>query len=227
MRFRLILISAIALVLAACGTIPPTITHQKPTDQERQQRQRAQARQAQQPPAPNGAIFQANTYRPIFEDHRARLIGDNLTIVITESTNATRSGTESGSRSNEVTAGVPNMFGRDFPRMSATANASREFQEAGARTANNLFSGTITVTVIDHTPTGNLIVSGEKQIAMDTGSEFVRFSGVIDPKDIRIGNQVPSTRVADARVEYRTNTRVDRAEISSRLGRFFLSVFPF
>ena len=225
MRIRLALIASIALVFAGCATTPSTITHQRPADQ---QKERAQASRPQPPAAtPNGAIFQANTYRPIFEDHRARLVGDNLTIVITERTNATTSGTERGARSNQISATAPNVLGRDFPRLTASGSSSRDFEETGARTANNLFSGTITVTVIDHTPTGNLIVSGEKQIAMDTGAEYVRFSGVVDPKDIMVGNQIPSTRVADARVEYRTNTRVDKAEVISRLARFFLSVFPF
>ena len=225
MRIKLALITLIALVLAGCATTPSTITHKKPTDE---QREKARASRPQPPPVtPNGAIFQTASYRPIFEDHRARLVGDHLTIVITERTNATTSGTDRGARANQISAGVPNVLGREFPRLTASANSSRQFEESGARTANNIFSGTITVTVIDHTPTGNLIVSGDKQIAMDTGSEYIRFSGVVDPKDIMIGNQVPSTRVAEARVEYRTNTRVDKAEVMSRLARFFLSVFPF
>ena len=73
---------------------------------------------------------------------------------------------------------------------------------------------------------GNLVVSGEKQISLDKGSEFVRFSGVVNPDYIRAGNVVPSTQVADARIEYRTNSRLDASQVMSILTRFFLSFAP-
>jgi flagellar L-ring protein precursor FlgH len=228
MNVRLVLILLMSWLLAGClATTPTTVTHQKPSQEELDKRA-AQHQQRQQDQAPaNGAIYQANSNRPIFEDRRARNIGDNLTIMITERTNATTSGTERGGKSVSVQAAAPSFLGINMNRMAASAESSREFDESAARTANNLFQGTIAVTVIDITPSGNLVVSGEKQIAMDSGSEFVRFSGVVDPKDITIGNRIASTSVAEARVEYRTNTSIDKAEVISKIARFFFSVLPF
>jgi flagellar L-ring protein precursor FlgH len=71
-----------------------------------------------------------------------------------------------------------------------------------------------------------LVVSGEKQIALDKGAEFIRLSGIVTPDTITSGNVVSSTQVADVRVEYRTNSRIDAAEVSIWLARFFLSVLP-
>ena len=68
---------------------------------------------------------------------------------------------------------------------------------------------------------------GEKQVAFDKGNEYIRFSGVVNPDSILNGNQVSSTQVADARLEYRSNNRIDPVEVASQLGRFFLSVIPF
>ena len=82
------------------------------------------------------------------------------------------------------------------------------------------------MTVIEVLPNGNLVVSGEKQVAFDKGAEFVRFSGVVSPDTVAAGNFVSSTQVADARLEYRTNTRIDTADVSSWITRFFLSVLP-
>ena len=95
------------------------------------------------------------------------------------------------------------------------------------QSASNTFSVTIGVTVIEVLPNGNLIVAGEKQIAMNKGTEFIRFSGMVNPDTIGTGNVVPSTQVADARVEYRTNSQIDRAEMASMASRFFLSLLPF
>ena len=97
---------------------------------------------------------------------------------------------------------------------------------AGAESSGNNFSGTITVTVIEVMSNGNLLVSGEKQMAFDKGGEFVRFSGVVNPQTIAAGNQVSSTQVADARLEYRSTSHVDKAEANSMLTRFFLSFLP-
>lgn len=66
--------------------------------------------------------------------------------------------------------------------------------------ANNTFSGTITVTVDQVLANGNLHVVGEKQIAINQGTEFIRFSGVVNPRTISGSNSVTSTQVADARI---------------------------
>jgi flagellar L-ring protein precursor FlgH len=70
------------------------------------------------------------------------------------------------------------------------------------------------------------VVSGEKQVALDKGVEYIRFSGVVHPDDIQLGNIVSSTKVADARLEYRTTAKYDAAEVTSWLARFFYSFVP-
>jgi flagellar L-ring protein precursor FlgH len=84
----------------------------------------------------------------------------------------------------------------------------------------------LTVTVVEVLSNGNMIVSGEKQVSLDKGAEFIRFSGVVDPSTVNSGNIVSSTQVADARIEYRTNSRIDGAAVMAMMARFFLSVIP-
>lgn len=186
-----------------------------------------------QPPVPagtpNGAIFQAATYRPMFEDRRARLVGDTLTITISENTSAGKSAANSGSNKGSSDVSFSTLFGTSsaaLAKLGTSTSGSNQFDEKGAQSASNNFSGTITVTVIEVLSNGNLVVAGEKQIAFDKGAEFVRFSGVVSPDVIATGNIVPSTKVADARVEYRSNSHIDRAEMMSLLTRFFMSVLP-
>jgi flagellar L-ring protein precursor FlgH len=83
------------------------------------------------------------------------------------------------------------------------------------------------VTVIEVLPSGNLVVSGEKQIGINQGSEFVRFSGVVSPNRISVGNVISSSQVADMRVEYRGNGYVDEAQTLGWFQRILLSVNPF
>jgi flagellar L-ring protein precursor FlgH len=83
------------------------------------------------------------------------------------------------------------------------------------------------ITVVEVLANGNLIVAGEKQVGMNKGVEYIRFSGMINPDSIVTGNTVSSTAVADARVEYRTSSQIDRAEVASMASRFFQSLLPF
>lgn len=205
------------LALAGCSTTPSTIV-QGPLS--------SRPMMAQAAPAQDGAIYQANSYRPMFEDRRARHIGDLLTVNITERTSAGKSGASTGSKSGNAEFTVPGPLQR---RLGAGVGveASTKFADADTQSASNNFSGTIGVTVTEVLPNGNLIVAGEKQVAMNKGIEFIRFSGMVAPDTIQAGNIVSSTVIADARVEYRTNSRVDRAEVSNMLSRFFQSMLPF
>ena len=101
------------------------------------------------------------------------------------------------------------------------------FSGAGAATANNAFNGTITVTVIEVYPNGNLLVSGEKQLAINQGNEFIRFSGVINPNTVTTSNTVQSTQIADARIEYKGSGFIDESQRMGWLQRFFVALLPF
>jgi flagellar L-ring protein precursor FlgH len=213
--------AAFVQLSSGCATVPDTITRQPPSPQ--------QIAQATAPAPANGAIFRNSAYRPMFEDRRARMPGDVITIAISERTSAGKSAANSTSKSGSVEASVPTLFGipsATLAKASVSASSENSFEDKGSASSSNTFSGTITTTVIDVQPNGNLVVSGEKQIALDKGVEYVRFSGVVNPDTIAAGNIVASTQVADARVEYRTNTRIDKAEMMSQLSRFFLSLLP-
>jgi len=83
------------------------------------------------------------------------------------------------------------------------------------------------VTVIDVMPNGNLLVSGEKQLAIGHEQEYVRISGVVNPSYVDAFNNVDSSRVADARIEYKSAGQISEGEVMGWLARFFLNVMPF
>lgn len=204
-----------ALLINACSFTPTTVVQQPLT-----------ARPAATPPAnPNGgAIFNSRAYRPMFEDRKARYVGDIVTINIRENTSATKAGGSSGSKEGEVSTSVTSLFGTALPKATVNASGESSYEDKAAANSSNVFNGSITTTVIEVLPNGYLIVSGEKQVSLDKGTEFVRFSGVVNPDTITIGNFVSSTTVADARVEYRTSSKIDAAEIANTLSRLFLSI---
>ena len=220
MRTHIILTT---LLLAGCiTTTPSTSVHQPMT---------ARPVAVAPPVVANGTIYQAAyNYQPLFEDRRARRIGDTLTINIVENTSADKKSNTTTNRSSDNNVSVPTvagMPGKMFQGAILGATTDMKFSGDGQTTSNNVFTGTITVTVIDVFPNGNLVVSGEKQVGINHASEFIRFSGVVNPIYIASGNSVNSVQVADARVEYRGSGQIENAQNMGWLSRFFLNVLPF
>lgn len=212
--------AGILALMGGCAITPDTIVQTPLT---------AKPKSIAAAPVSDGAIFRSSAFRPIFEDHRARMIGDTLTITITEKTSAAKSDANSASKKNNVSVTPPTVFGLVpgiTSKLSASGASDVSNDAKSDSSASNTFSGTIGVTVVEVLENGNLLVSGEKQVSFDKGVEFIRFSGVVNPDTIAAGNTVLSTQVADARVEYRTNNRIDAAEVMSSLSRFFYSLIP-
>lgn len=213
----------IALVLlGGCTTIPPAAVHQPMT---------ARPVPAAQSPGGNGAIYQAGyTNRPLFEDRRARNVGDILIITINEKISASKKSSTTASRKGDTSmsaSALGGLSGANILRTPVTAAAENTFEGKGDSANSNAFTGTITVTVIEVLPNGNLLVSGEKQMNINQGGEFIRFSGIVNPMNIGSTNSVSSTQVADARMEYKGTGYIDEAQTMGWLSRFFMSVAPF
>jgi flagellar L-ring protein precursor FlgH len=181
------------------------------------------------PVATNGAIFQASTYRPLFEDHRARIVGDTLVVNIVEKVSASQKSTSSIDKSGTLSAGItalPGVNPRAFARAGADATSANTFAGKGATESSNDFSGTITVVVRGVLPNGHLLIAGEKQIGVNNNVDVLRFSGQVDPRAIQPGNSVPSAQIANVRLEHRGRGAQAEAQAIGWLSRVFLSVLP-
>lgn len=219
----------VVLLVSGCALTPSTTTHQPNTLHP--------PKHAVVAAQPNGAIFQSIhsttggvRYTPLFEDRRARSVGDTIIVNLNERTNASKSSGSNVDRSGSVNLSVPSLFGIPLNFLSeyatVEAKSNNKFDGSGESASKNDFKGTITVTVIEALPNGNLVVSGEKQIGINQGQEFIRLSGVVNPIHI-MANTISSTQIADARVEYRANGYLDEAQTMGWLSRFFLTVMPF
>ena len=177
----------------------------------------------------NGSIFQPAQYRPLFEDYRARLVGDSITVQIVEKISATQKSTSSIDKSGKVTAAVtafPLISPNSFGRAAAAGNSTISSAGAGTTENSNDFSGTITAVVTAVLPNGHLLVAGEKQIGVNHNVDVLRFSGQVDPRMIQPGNFVASAQIANVRIEQRGRGAQADAQGIGWLSRFFLNVLP-
>src|ERR1035437_3301140 len=130
------------LLISACTTVPPTNVHQPMT---------ARPAPRQETAAASGSIYQAGTSRTLFEDRRARYVGDTMTILITETTTASTKSNTNASRATSITASVPTISGlpgKSLQGLDLSASSANSLAGKGDAAANNVLTGSITAPVI-------------------------------------------------------------------------------
>lgn len=180
--------------------------------------------------APTGSLFSSVSYRPSFEDRRARLVGDTITIQIIENITASQKSSSTANRSSSMKAGVsafPLLSIGDLGKLSVGTSSANDFSGKGDTESANTFSGSITATVVEVLPNGHLVVAGEKQIGVNQNVDVLRFSGTVDPRSVLPGSIVSSTQVANARIESRGRGAQAEAQTVGWIARFFLALLPF
>ena len=179
-------------------------------------------------PATPGAIYQAGPGLSLYADRVARDVGDLLTITLVEATNAQTSATTQVGKKSDIAMAAPEIFGapvtvngRDI--LSASASGERDFDGQGKSSQSNRLQGSVTVTVIQRLPNGNLVVQGQKNMRLNQGDELVQIQGIVRPADIARDNTIPSSKVGDAQIVYGGRGALAQSNAMGWLGRFFNS----
>jgi len=220
---RLLLVTSV-LFVAGCGMLAPSV------EIASQRTVRPPETQAAPPEPPQaGAIYASNNFRPLFENRRARHPGDVLLIKIAEKTSASQRSNSSVSKSGSLNgsiAALPFVSTADLAKTTIGGSSQNQFEGQGETGSDNVFSGDITVTVIEVLGNGNLHVAGEKQVGLNGNIDVLRFSGIVSPDSISPTNEVISSKVADARLDFRGRGQNGEAQVMGWLSRFFLNFLP-
>ena len=177
----------------------------------------------------SGTIYRAGHDLRLFDDLKARRVGDTLTVRLAERTQASKSATTDASRSTSIDTGNPTIAGRPVTRngtpvLNVEMGTSQDFTGEGSSSQSNSLDGDITVTVADVLANGNLVIRGEKWLTLNQGEEYIRITGIVRPRDILADNSVPSFKVADARIAYSGEGSVADANKPGWLSKFFFSM---
>jgi len=227
-------VSAMSVILlGACASADRPSLLSTPTTARPRPIQETSANMGSLYPANSGGPYIGSVHRPLFEDRRARNVGDTLTVLLNETTSAAKNSGMSAARKANGTS----TFGNNSPTfngaMFSLANAANfigtgdiKSEGSGNSAASNTFAGTITVTVVEILSNGNLVVAGEKQVAVSNEEEIIRFGGIVNPNTL-VFNQVSSQQVADARIEYRGRGATDDTQGTGWFTRLMLKLAPF
>ena len=179
-------------------------------------------------PYESGAIFKSGfNERPLFEERRARNVGDALIMNVVDvapaakkSASKEKNGTEKSADSAEVDARKEKKSRRETDEPDLTNIASESLL------------GPVTMTVLEVFDNGNMLITGGRQVSVDDENKYLRVTGIVDPANIVGGNTVQSTQVSEVRVQIdNVRVRADGStsnvnEGNSVFGNYFQSVRP-
>lgn len=181
-----------------------------------------------QPQIATGGIFNAATgYAPLYTGTRAARVGDPVTILLVESTTASKSVSSKSQKGGGASITPPASGPLAINPSALNASSSSSFNGGGNAAQTSSLSSTLSVTIAEIRANGTALVKGEKKMLVSQGDEWIRFSGIIRLADIDQENQIPSTRVADAHIEYTGKGALQRSSKQGWLGRIFNIISPF
>lgn len=181
---------------------------------------------------PTGSIFTTNKVSSLFTDLKAHRVGDIVTIVLTESTQASKSANNQMAKGSNLTVNPMTVAGSNVtlngnPLNLGYSDTMDTNRQADTDQSNSL-SGQISANVMQVLSNGNLVIRGEKWITINNGDEFIRVTGIVRPQDIATDNTVQSPRVANARIQYSgTGTFADSQKVGWLSKFFFSDWWPF
>tara|TARA_R110002110_G_scaffold405241_1_gene624190 strand:+ start:21583 stop:22254 length:672 start_codon:yes stop_codon:yes gene_type:complete len=177
---------------------------------------------------PTGSIYMDASNVSLFADTRARQVGDILTVILSESTNAAKSSDTNLDKETSTEVSNTVFAGELEEDLDFNLGTGSSFAGESASNQQNRMQGTIAVTVAEILPNGNFYVQGEKWIQINQGNEYIRLRGIIRPVDISTTNSILSTQVADARISYSGTGATAEVNQVGWLSRFFMSpIWPF
>jgi flagellar L-ring protein precursor FlgH len=226
-------------LLAGCAQAPSKSSASLPPVVATDTTTRPRALEA--PPVSRGSLvptsmIQNPSHRGLFEVRRPVRAGDTLMVMLNETTRASKLGGTQASRASGNTFGSNANLGLNASgstsvsramdgKLNAGTTGNTNFDSKGGSSASNEFSGMITVTVMEVLLNGNMVVAGEKRLAVGAEEEVIRFSGVVNPQNIQAGS-IPSSMVADARIEYRGSGVTDEVQRPGWLTQLFMRHSP-
>ncbi|GAA0758986.1 flagellar basal body L-ring protein FlgH [Ideonella azotifigens] len=170
----------------------------------------------------SGGVFVADNGWSLTSDVRSFHAGDVLTVLLDETTQASKKANTSFGKNSDVSISPATLAGKAL-KTDIGLSSQNNFAGNAASTQQNALQGAITVIVHEVMPNGLLRVQGEKSLYLNQGEEMIRLSGYVRAADITPDNRVSSQRLAEARIAYAGSGALADTNNAGWLSRFFAS----
>lgn len=186
--------------------------------------------------SPSQSLWQDSTSRPMFADKRASRVGDLITIVVQESTTATKDNKTSTSKKASLDAAIATFL--YSPAANGLLTKSGQLPAIKYASQNNFDGGgtindsehivaQVTVRVVDILPNRNMMIEGTRETAFSGEKQNIVLRGIVRPEDVTANNTVFSFNVADAKIQIITKGAVTDSQRKGWFTKIWDKLSPF
>lgn len=156
------------------------------------------------------SLFPTEGSSSIYNEKRARRVGDVITIMIEENTNATQAAGSQYQKNASVAVGAGTGYlgaGQYGGGILNTASqlgvgASSAHQGQGTSSRSTTVTGEMTAKIISVLPSGDYLIEGNHYIEVNDEKQTIVVTGEIRPDDISKDNAISSLRIANAKIKF-------------------------
>lgn len=186
----------------------------------------------------DGSLFEQDAaLNQLFINHKARCIGDIVTIHIVENSSASNQASTTTDRNSSLSAGIEGFFNAEKkfasdhpffnPFSQVAGNIDSQFKGNGATQRSGALTAYMTARVVDVLSNGNFAIEGNREVRVNAENQLITLTGIIRPRDISAANIIQSTYIADARIAYSGKGVVNERQRPGWFTRILDTVWPF
>jgi flagellar L-ring protein FlgH len=230
---------AMGTVLWGCAASPTALPPPQPPSPVRSAAAvQADSFRARPAGSTDGSLFDEHAaLSELFIDHKARHVGDIVTIHIVENTTADNKASTTTDRNSNLSAGITGLFNMENkfasanpffnPFSSVSGSIGSKFAGTGETKRSGALTAYMTARVVDILPNGNLVIEGNREVRVNADNQLITLTGIIRPADVSADNVIQSTYIADARIAYSGKGVLDERQRPGWFTRVLDSIWPF
>ena len=170
--------------------------------------------------------MRSNAFMSLFSDHKANRVGDAITIIVTESSQATNNAATNAGRSSEITfSGSGALDATALPNGSLDLSSGNDFQGSGGTQSSGMVKTKISATIDSVFANGNMRITGNRKISINGEEQTVLIKGIVRASDITADNTVLSYNISDAEIVFEGSGIIDNAQQPGWLTKLFHWLF--
>ncbi len=227
MKRNILLIGILLFLVSGCATPQNIVEIPEPVEEQHV---------PQEPDKQSGSLWD-DSAGSMFADHKAKDVGDILTVTISEKSSASKNSSTTTDRTSSISAGIPTFFGletNDYITDTAidmsnllSADFSNSFSGSGTIVRSGDLSASLTTQVIGVYPNGNLKIRGGKEVMVNNEVQIIYLTGIVRSVDITAANTISSNKILNARISYTGKGAISDKQNPGWLTRTIDNIWPF
>lgn len=167
-----------------------------------------------------------NSYYSLFADQKANKVGDAVTIIVVESSQASNNAeTQTGRSDNISMDGSASLGSKSLPEVKLGIGTKSDFSGSGSTKTTGLIKTKISATIDSVMSNGNLMIKGSRKIVINGEEQLITIKGIVRGSDIMSDNSVLSYNISEAVITFEGNGLINDNQKPGWITRLFHWIF--